>query len=157
MRHIIKCLIRAIGIILFFCGGAQAQDSGAAGLLEEIIVTAQRREERLADVPISVSVFNQDRLDAQQIRSIDDIARLTPGITFTRGDARNAGASSIAIRGIASTVAASTTGIYIDDTPIQTRIIGAGASNFNTYPAVFDLERVEVLRGPQGTLFGSGS
>jgi iron complex outermembrane recepter protein len=135
--------------------GVGAQEGTAT--LEEIVVTATRRAEQLSDVPISIAAYSQERLDTQGVRSIDDIARLTPGITFARGDARNAGASSIAIRGISSNVASSTTGIYIDDTPIQTRIIGAGASNFNAYPAVFDLERVEVLRGPQGTLFGSGS
>jgi outer membrane receptor protein involved in Fe transport len=135
----------------------QTGNSDSSSGIEEVVVTAQRREEKLSQVPISVSVFSQQNMDRRNIRSIDDISRLTPGITFARGDARNAGASSIAIRGISSTVAASTTGIYLDDTPIQTRIIGAGASGFNTYPAVFDLERVEVLRGPQGTLFGAGS
>jgi iron complex outermembrane receptor protein len=137
-------------------GGAVAQEAAPDGL-QEITVTAQRRLERLTDVPVSVSAYNQERMDQQGVKSIDDIARLTPGITFTRADGRNAGATNIAIRGISSTVATSTTGIYLDDTPIQTRIIGAGASNYNVFPAVFDLERVEVLRGPQGTLFGSGS
>lgn len=151
-----------IGLVCFLLdpGDVAAQSSNTGPRsegIEEIVVTAQRREEKLSVVPISVSVFNQQNMDRRNIRSIDDISRLTPGITFSRGDARNAGASSIAIRGISSTVAASTTGIYLDDTPIQTRIIGAGASGFNTYPAVFDLERVEVLRGPQGTLFGAGS
>ncbi len=125
--------------------------------VEEIVVTATRRAESLSKVPISVAAFTSERMDQQGIRSIDDIAQFTPGITFSRTDNRNAGASAISIRGISSTVAASTTGIYLNDTPIQTRIIGAGAANFSTYPAVFDLERVEVLRGPQGTLFGAGS
>lgn len=154
-----KLLSLAIGSICFPCatGLVNAQDADEEVLLDEIVITAQRREERLADVPISVEAFSPERLDAQGVRNIDDIARLTPGVTFTRNDGRNSMASDISIRGISSTVAASTTGIYIDDTPIQTRIIGAGASGFNTFPAIFDLERVEVLRGPQGTLFGSGS
>jgi outer membrane receptor protein involved in Fe transport len=149
--------LAAVGIAT----AATAQDEPAgdesAGPVERIVVTAARREQLLSEVPVSVAAYTPERIDQQGIRSIDDIARLTPGVTFARGDGRNAGASNIAIRGISSTVAASTTGIYIDDTPIQTRIIGAGASNFNTYPSVFDLQRVEVLRGPQGTLFGAGS
>ncbi len=154
-RHIACVAIGTVGASFISTSAlsAEATDDG----LEEIVVTALRRAERLTDVPVSIAAFSQEKLDQQGVRSIDDIARLTPGITFSRADGRNAGASNIAIRGIASTVATSTTGIYLDDTPIQTRIIGAGASNFNTFPAVFDLERVEVLRGPQGTLFGSGS
>jgi len=128
----------------------------SAMALEEIVVTAQRRVEKLQDVPISVSVYNQATMDVQGTRSIDDIARLTPAITFTRSaNNNNAESSDIAIRGISSNAGAATTGIYIDDTPIQSRHLSFGS--FNAYPALFDLERVEVLRGPQGTLFGAGS
>ena len=124
--------------------------------VEEVVVTAQRREERLQNVPISLSVYNQSTMDAQGTRSIDDVARLTPAVTFTRGaNNNNSESSDIAIRGITSNAGAATTGIYIDDTPIQSRHLSFGS--FNAYPALFDLERVEVLRGPQGTLFGSGS
>lgn len=124
--------------------------------LDEIVVTAQRREERLQNVPISVSVYTQGAMDVQGTRSIDDIARLTPAVQFTHGATNNnAESSDISIRGISSQAGAATTGIYIDDTPIQTRHLSFGS--FNAYPALFDIERVEVLRGPQGTLFGSGS
>ena len=133
--------------------GTSQADSAS---IEEVIVTAQRREERLQDVPISVTVFNQATMDMQGTRAIDDVVRLTPAVTFIRSANNNNSASSdIAIRGIASNAGAATTGIYIDDTPIQTRHLSFGS--FNAYPELFDIERVEVLRGPQGTLFGAGS
>ena len=66
-----------------------------------------------------------------------------------------AGGLIISIRGVNSAAGDATTGIYIDDTPIQLRTLGFGSDN--ALPYVFDLERVEVLRGPQGTLFGAGS
>ncbi|MFO1465477.1 MAG: TonB-dependent receptor plug domain-containing protein [Steroidobacteraceae bacterium] len=134
----------------------RAAEEGASAGLEEIVVTAQRRTERLQDVPISVSVMSQAAMDAQGTRSIDDVARLTPSVNFTRGTVNNNFESSnIAIRGIDSSAGAATTGLYIDDTPIQSRHLSFGT--FNAYPALFDMERVEVLRGPQGTLFGAGS
>ena len=136
---------------------AQQPDASDGPALEEVVVTAQRREQRIQDVPISVTALSQEQMDAQGVRSVDDVARLTPGITFQRADARNGAMSTISIRGIASTGGASTTGVYIDDTPIQVRALGAGGAAFNAFPGVFDLERVEVLRGPQGTLFGAGS
>lgn len=140
---------------------AQTSDNeSASGGLSEVVVTATRREERLQDVPISVSAFSQEKIDAQGLRNIDDLARLSPGITFQRnGNGSSANYndenSDINIRGIDSQAGASTTGIYIDDTPVQSRHIGFGA--VNAFPALFDLDRVEVLRGPQGTLFGAGA
>jgi len=140
---------------------ALAQTAGAAAAdpaQSEIIVTATRRAERLQDVPVSVSAFSQKKLDAQGLRSIDDLSRFAPGVTFTRNGLSgnyNDASNTIAIRGIDSSAGAATTGIYVDDTPIQSRRIGFGTQN--VYPQLFDLERVEVLRGPQGTLFGAGS
>ena len=128
--------------------------------LAEVVVTATRRVEREQDVPISLTTFNQENLDERSIRQIDDVLQLTPGVTLVRngmagsGDYNDEG-SYINIRGIDSSAGASTTGIYIDDTPIQSRRVGFGTQN--AYPAVFDVERIEVLRGPQGTLFGASS
>jgi len=119
----------------------------------EIVVTATRQAQVLSRVPLSISAYSQKTMDARGMKSVADVARFTPGVRF----GRSAGGSSnnISIRGIASDAGAGTTGIYIDDTPIQIR--GLGFSSDNTLPAIFDLERVEVLRGPQGTLFGAGS
>jgi outer membrane receptor protein involved in Fe transport len=146
-------------LILSTNSPAQSSGPGANVGLEEIVVTAERRSQRLEDVPISVAAFSQEKLDSQGVRSIDDIARLTPGLNFQRngGSANNYNgeSSEIAIRGIQSSAGPQTTGIYIDDTPIQGRHLQF--STVNPFPALFDLDRVEVLRGPQGTLFGAGS
>lgn len=138
---------------------ATAETNASAGL-EEIVVTATRREERLQDVAVSVMALSQEKLDAQGLKNIDDLSRLAPGLTFQRngvGSSANYNDenSDINFRGIDSTAGTSTTGVYIDDTPVQTRHIGFGA--VNPYPQLFDLDRVEVLRGPQGTLFGAGA
>jgi outer membrane receptor protein involved in Fe transport len=162
------CLVTAGIVAQAFCGSVafaqsatQTADKAAtAGGLEEIVVTATRREERLQDVPISVTAFSQEKLDAQGLKNIDDLTRLSPGVAFSRngmGSSANYNdeGSDINIRGIDSTAGTSTTGIYIDDTPIQTRHIGFGS--VNPFPQLFDLDHVEVLRGPQGTLFGAGA
>lgn len=129
-----------------------AQDATGARNLEEIIVTANRQAEPLSKVPISVSAFSQEQMDAQGLKDVDDLVRYTPGLNLTRVVT---GANAVAIRGISSAAGSGTTGIYIDDTPIQVRNLGYGAGT--AFPGLFDLERVEVLRGPQGTLFGAGS
>ena len=130
------------------------------GGLEEIVVTATRRTERLQDIPISVMAFSQEKMDSQGLKNMDDLSRLSPGVNFQRNGMSSNGnyndeGSDINIRGVDSAAGTSTTGIYIDDTPIQTRHIGFGS--INAFPALFDLDRVEVLRGPQGTLFGAGA
>jgi outer membrane receptor protein involved in Fe transport len=133
-------------------GQPQSSDSG----LNEVVVTATRRSEDIRKVPVNVTAYNQEQMDDQGVKSIDDLSRLTPDLNFTHtaGVAGN-NSTNISIRGIASDVGAPTTAIYIDDTPIQMRNIGYW--NANAFPQVFDLERVEVLRGPQGTLFGAGA
>jgi outer membrane receptor protein involved in Fe transport len=137
------------------------QAAGAStGELQEVVVTAQRRSERLMDVPMTIQAFTQETLDQQGLRSVDDLTRVAPGVTFLRNGMSSSGNyndedSDISIRGIDSTAGAATTGIYVDDTPIQTRHLNFGT--VNPYPALFDLDRVEVLKGPQGTLFGAGS
>ena len=132
---------------------AWAEDSPQ---LEEVLVTSQRRTQNIMDVPLSVTSFAPAQLEQQGIRQIDDLARLTPSLRFSRTSGVSGNnASDISIRGIASDVGSATTAIYIDDTPIQIRSIGYFGGN--TYPLVFDLERIEVLRGPQGTLFGAGA
>ena len=149
---------------LLLATAASAQGAGtpdAAGddgmALQEVTVTATRREESQSKVPISISAFTQKTLDDRSVRSIDDIARLTPGVQFDRTQNAGTAIANISIRGISSPDAGSgATGIYVDDTPIQSRSVVQGIGS-SAFPAIFDLERVEVLRGPQGTLFGAGS
>src|SRR6202035_1289824 len=106
--------------------------------------------ESLSKVPISVTALTQEDMDTKGIKDITDVVRFTPGIAID-----NSGTNNISIRGISSTGGAGTTGIYIDDTPIQLR--GLAFNPDEALPKTFDMERVEVLRGPQGTLFGAGS
>ena len=134
-------------------GRAQEQASSTestAGPLQEITVTATRREESLSKVPISVTALTQESLDNRGIKDFSEVARFTPGVNFD-----NSGTNNISIRGISGTGGAGTTGIYLDDTPIQMRALAFSPDE--AVPKSFDIDRVEVLRGPQGTLFGSGS
>lgn len=113
----------------------------------EIVVTAQRQSERLQDVPIAVSAFSAEALEAQQIENSSDLQLTLPNITFTK---TNFTSSSFTIRGIGDLCVGvscdQATAIHMNGSPLfQTRL-------FET--EFFDLERVEVLRGPQGTLFG---
>src|ERR1700733_1148654 len=126
------------------------EPASTGGGLEEIVVTATRREESISRVPISITAINQDAIDQKGIKDFSDIVRFTPGVAFDSSQT-----NQISIRGISSSGGSGTTGIYIDDVPIQVRSLG-----FNSDDALvklFDLDRVEVLRGPQGTLFGAGS
>ncbi len=129
--------------------GPTKSDDDKGTVIKEVVVTATRSSQALSKVPLSVTAFTQEKLDRQGVRDFSEIARYTPGVTF------DSDTKDIAIRGVSSNAGDATTGIYIDDTPIQIRDLGFGSNN--SLPVVFDLDRVEVLRGPQGTLFGAGS
>jgi len=152
MRKILSGLYLSVATVslTLSMAPAHAQTTGASsGGIEEVVVTSERREEELSKVPQSVTAFTNARMDQLDIKDFSDLVAYTPGVTF------DTSTNNISIRGVNSTAGDATTGIYIDDTPIQIRTLGFGSDN--TLPAVFDLQRVEVLRGPQGTLFGAGS
>src|ERR1700756_5478899 len=140
---------------------SEAEERGSSGkqteILQEIVVTATRRSEEESKVPISIVALDQAALSTSGIKSISDVANYVPGIQFdtSAGFGPNTNAN-IAIRGVNSNIGTSTTGIYLDDVPIQTRI--TALSNWgNPYPLLFDVDRIEIERGPQGTLFGAGA
>jgi iron complex outermembrane receptor protein len=129
---------------------ANAEDEAAEsrrGTLEEVVVTAQKRTSKLEETPIAVSAFTPDSIERNRIQGIDDIALRTPSVTFVQ---LNKGEAYISIRGtLVNTPGAGwddSVTTFIDDVPMT----GAGDNS----PDLYDLASIEVLRGPQGTLFG---
>ncbi len=142
-----KTLIGTSVLAMAVASPAYAQDSDSSAPYGEIVVTAQRQSERLQDVPIAVSAFSAEALEKQQIVNPSALQQTLPNVTFTK---TNFTSSSFTIRGIGDlcvgTTCDSATAIHVNDMPLlSTRLF---ESEF------FDLERIEVLRGPQGTLFG---
>ena len=158
LRNLFKSSVAYCAISVFALAGtsAAAQQADEAGddapMDNAIIVSATRQDESLARVPISISAYTPETIEKQSLRAIEDVVRLTPGVSLRQS---GLGLNNVSIRGVSSGAGASTIGVYIDDTPIQVRSLGVASSIM--YPALFDLERVEILRGPQGTLFGAGS
>lgn len=152
-------LASACAVALLTCpANAQEQaaansdaSSNASG--DDVVVTATRRPERIQDVPLSISAFQQEELTEKGIVGFEGIARETPGVVLNRPtqNFNNFTARGIATNGYNANLQSSVA-VYIDELPVST--IG---NTTVVDPNLFDVERVEFLRGPQGTLFGSGS
>ncbi|MFZ1905175.1 MAG: TonB-dependent receptor [Steroidobacteraceae bacterium] len=125
--------------------------------LQEVVVTAQRRTEDLNKVPISITALSQDTMYNLHLEDFRDLATVVPGLSLTTVAAGEQGLSDVIIRGIASSGNSPTTQFYIDETPIAIRRLDGAGPSGSPWPLIFDLDRVEVLRGPQGTLFGSSA
>ena len=128
------------------------------GVLEEVVVTAQRREQNLQDVPVSVTAFTGAIVEQSNIRAARDYLTLTPNVAFTDDGQVGSKGIGLAIRGVSNLIsgAAENTGInsigiYMDGFSVAS--VPSGVSN----PALPDMESIEVLRGPQGTFFGRNS
>jgi iron complex outermembrane receptor protein len=139
-------------------GAAHAQISsaspGSETTLEEVVVTAEKRSSTIQDTPISISALTGEQLQQQGISGITGVVQSVPGISMrTAGP----GQTELEMRGLSSSGGASpTVGFYLDDYPL-TSPAAALVGKVVIDPDLYDLNRVEVLRGPQGTLYGSGS
>lgn len=130
---------------------ASAQEGTGVSGLEEIVVTAQKREQKLQDVPMAVTAVGGAQLEQQGITQFQDLLRSVPGVSFAGTEP---GQSRYAIRGVSTEASSPTVGVYLDDISLVSISTGfAGAID----PAFFDFERVEVLKGPQGTLYGGSA
>lgn len=157
LRNMATMIAGGASAFALACGTASAQGipgggedtASAEGGFGEIVVTAQRRSESIRDVPITIQAFTGDTLKELGVRNTNDIGQFTPNVTITSP----AGAGNqpvVTIRGIGlndyNTNNSGPNGIYVDEVYIS----APSAQSFN----MFDLERVEVLKGPQGTLYG---
>ncbi len=149
--------------VAFFAGvgstqGVLAQDVAknekSEFMLEEIVVTAQKREQSLQDVPISISVLGGDAMDKSRADGIAEELNMVPGVNLFGGDQN--GGYKASVRGVTSSGllfnGSSTVAYYLDETPF-----GFIRSSPLPDASAYDLERVEVLRGPQGTLYGASA
>jgi len=146
----------AIGALL--CPAIAAAQDAPAGQedgLADIVVTADKREVRLQDVPASVSAVTAEQLQAVRATQLADYAGYVPGLVFaSRG---GQGHGYIALRGLAPLGETAAVGTYIDDTPVGSSSGLAAGSSVVIDLTPYDVERVEVLRGPQGTLYGANA
>jgi iron complex outermembrane recepter protein len=132
------------------------QPAASAGSgLEEIVVTARRREERVQTVPIAITAFSQADLDKKQIHEIHDLAQNVPSLSMaaSQSDSNGLYSGQLRLRGLPGTE------IYFDDVPIGNADLqpGTGITHGLSEGFLFDLDDVEIVKGPQGTLFGKNS
>src|SRR6056300_1369901 len=129
---------------------ALAQEK-ASRALEEVVVTAQKREENLSDVPVAVTAMNTDKIEAAFANNLEGLQTMAPSVSFRKGNTtRN---SALTIRGI-GTISFSVAAEPSVSTVVDNVVLGRSGQAFAD---LYDLQRIEVLRGPQGTLFGKNA
>ncbi len=133
-----------------FGGSLAAQEAAQGEKIEEILVTASRRTESLQDVAFSIKALGNDEIQRRRLQGIDDYARFLPTMSYF---ANSPGAAKIVFRGVSDApiafIAQSSASLYLDEQPLT--------QNFNVDVRMVDIERLEALSGPQGTLYGDSS
>jgi iron complex outermembrane receptor protein len=162
-RHALRYAPLASAISAILAGGMPMAHAGTeteVGGLEEIVVTAQKKTENMQDVPISISVFDSAQIDKLHINNLDDYVKYSPSVSYVRSQGQGGngqpGTSHIYMRGVVSggdgnhSGSQPSVGTYLDEQPVTT-IDGTPEVH------IYDMARIEVLEGPQGTLYGASS
>ena len=157
MRNDKPKLLAVAAAVLLTCALTGAMPSAAwaqAGdaATQTVIVTSQKRKEDIRQVPLSVSVLSGEALKDNQITDFNSLSRSIPNLSYS--SQAGAGLATLEIRGVSSQAGSATVAVYLDDVSLTTRNL---YSQGTAEPRFFDLERVEVLRGPQGTLYGASA
>lgn len=152
----LKKHVLALAVASAACGGmaqmAWAEEEASGGI-DEIVVTASRREQSLQDVPSAVVAVDPADFTTQGLQDLQDVIAYTPGLQFnTLG---RPGSGSISARGVPQASSTAVFGIYVDDTPVTSNSGYTLGQAFFLDGLLLDLERVEIIKGPQGTLFGA--
>jgi outer membrane receptor protein involved in Fe transport len=134
---------------------AAAADRSTAPTVEEVMVTAEKRSVNIQEVPVSISAIKGDKMQDLGLTRLTDYSQYVPGLVI--GNGGTPGQTSITLRGIAPVSSGAVVGTYIDDTPLGSSNGWARATIFALDLMPYDVERFEVLRGPQGTLYGAGA
>ena len=160
LHSIIRAGVPLASALIATMPAARAQKASGEDMLQTVVVTAQKVQQNLQNVPISVQVFDNKALRQLNIVNVDDYVELAPSVSYVRsqgeGDNGGPGSAIIYIRGVVSggdgnhSGSEPSVGIYLDEQPVTT-ITGALPLH------IYDMNRIEVLEGPQGTLFGASS
>ncbi len=136
---------------------AQEAENAAenANALEEVLVTASRRSVSLQDTGLSVTAWQPEDFTVGGLTTLEDVINYTPGVYYSGGSTPTA--NQITMRGVSNFTAAPSVGIYVDDIPIGSTNNNAAGATLGRDLVQMDLERIEVIKGPQGTLYGSSS
>jgi iron complex outermembrane recepter protein len=146
-------LTSAIVSVCVATSASAADQRGFERVLEEVMVTAQKRQESLQDVPMSISVLTSETIEQRSLTNLGDFIRTVPSVNYSED---GPGKKSIIIRGISGD-GDDATGTYLGEMPL-TSLNGLIGTSFNKVDLkLVDMERIEVLRGPQGTLYGASS
>jgi iron complex outermembrane receptor protein len=146
--------LKVAGAVALALAAASAGAQTAGTNLEEVVVTAQKRSQALADIPMSVSVIAGEQLERARATDFQDLTAMIPGFSI---NADTPGESRITLRGVNTGGVASTVGVYVNDVPFGSSSGLANGAILSGDFDTFDMARIEVLRGPQGTLYGASS
>ena len=141
-----------VGLFAFTVAGGIAVDAFAQQAIEEIVVTTRKRAENLQDVPIVVTAFTAEMMQRKGIADLEDVAKFTTGMNFDEGFSKQD--TRIMVRGLSPTRGRQNAAVLMDDVDISSEAVATAGGSMFINPRLFDIERIEVVKGPHSALYG---